>query len=76
MGTLTFLKHPYSKIILGIIWGFGLSCIFAKTCHDGKCVIYKAPKVKDVEGKIFGKDNKCYQYTAIQTQCPLKQIEV
>ncbi len=75
MGSLTFLKHPYSKIILGIIWGFGLSCVLAKTCKDGKCVIYKAPKPKDVEGKIYSQDQKCFQYSAVNTKCPLKPIE-
>lgn len=72
---LQILKNPYSKIVLGILWGFGLSCILAKTCKDRKCIIYKAPKSKDVVGKIYGQDHKCYQYTTADTKCSLHAIE-
>ncbi len=72
---LSFLKHPYSKIILGIIWGFGLSCILAKSCNNRNCIIYKSPNPNDVVDKIWGEDNKCYQYAIQNTQCSLNAIE-
>ena len=72
---MSVLKNPYSKIILGIIWGFGLSCILAKSCKYRKCIIYKAPKTVDIEGKIYGHDSRCYKYTSVVTKCPVNPIE-
>jgi hypothetical protein len=68
---IEFLKHPYAKIILGILWGFGLSCLFAKSCNNRNCIIMKPPKNSDVDDKIFGQDEKCYRFVTVNTQCPL-----
>jgi hypothetical protein len=47
------LKNEYTKIILGLLWGFGIACIFRSACNGRKCIIYKAPKPKDIENKIY-----------------------
>ncbi len=62
-------KNRYTRIILGIIWGFGLSCILAKSCNDKKCYIYKSPKSEDVVNKIYGHNQKCYKYTIQNSTC-------
>jgi hypothetical protein len=46
-------KNEYTKIIMGIIWGFGLSCIFRCACNGRKCIIYKAPNPSEVEKNIY-----------------------
>lgn len=69
------LKNDYTKIILGIIWGFGLACIFRSACNGRKCIIYKAPKPKDIENSIYSHDEKCYKYEPITTECNINAIE-
>jgi hypothetical protein len=62
-------KNKYSKIVLGILWGLGLACIFRQACNGRKCVIYKAPNKVEVNNKIFQKNKKCYKYKAENTKC-------
>ena len=52
-------KNKYSKIVLGILWGLGLACIFRQACNGRNCVIYKAPNKVEVNNKIFQKNKKC-----------------
>ena len=37
------LNSHMGRILLSIVWGFGLSCIFRKVCKGRNCIIYKAP---------------------------------
>jgi hypothetical protein len=62
-------KNKYTKIVLGIIWGFGLACIFRTACNGRSCIIYKAPDKKDIKKNIYGFNDKCYQYNTINTEC-------
>jgi len=64
-----FFQNEYAKIILGIIWGFGLACIFNCACNGRKCIIYKAPKPFEVKNNIYGYQDKCYQYETVNTKC-------
>jgi len=69
-------KNEYTKIIMGIIWGFGLSCIFRCACNGRKCIIYKAPKPSDVEKNIYEYDDKCYKYKTVNTECNKDAIDI
>jgi hypothetical protein len=64
-------KNKYTRIILGILWGLGLSCIFREACNGRKCVIYKAPNKLEVKDKVFAnkKDKKCYKFKTEKTEC-------
>jgi hypothetical protein len=68
-------KNEYTKIILGILWGLGLACIFRKACNGRNCIIYKAPNVKDIENNIYGFDKKCYTYKSESVPCTDNAIE-
>jgi hypothetical protein len=72
---MKFLKNKYSKIVLGLLWGFGLACIFRCACNGRKCIIYKAPKPADVKNKIYSHDEKCYKYETVSTDCNENPIE-
>jgi hypothetical protein len=72
---MKFLKNKYSKIILGLLWGFGLSCIFRCACNGRKCIIYKAPKPADVKNKVYNYDEKCYKYETVSTDCNENPVE-
>lgn len=62
-------KTKESKIILGIIWGIGLACIFRSACSSSGCVIYKAPDPALIQKKVYQKEEKCYQYKPQNTEC-------
>ena len=66
---LKIFKNKYTKIILGILWGFGLACIFRSACNGRNCIIYKAPAPADVKNKVYSHEEKCYKYDTITTAC-------
>ena len=74
---LSKLIHtPTGRIILSILLGLGLSSIFRTVCKDKNCIIFQAPKLNEVEGKIFKQDNKCYTFKAESTKCNLSKKNV
>ncbi len=64
-----FLNSEYTKIIIGIIWGFGIACIFRCACEGRKCIIYKAPNPVGIKNKIYIHNEKCYTYDTTETSC-------
>ena len=66
---IPFLKTKLSRIILGILWGLGLACLFRKVCTGRNCIIYKAPKIKDIKNNIYDFDNNCYKYSVVNSEC-------
>ena len=59
-------------ILISIIWGLGLSALFRKVCKGRSCIIMRGPKPADMHNKIYKFDNKCYKYTAANTQCKVQ----
>ena len=71
---IPILKNKISKIVLGILWGLGLACLFRKVCKGRNCIIYKAPEIKDVKDKIYSFNNDCYQYNIVNSECTDDEI--
>ena len=64
------LRTHTGKIIISIIWGLGLACIFKKICKEGKdCIKFKAPIPNDIISHIYMHDGKCYKYNLNTTKC-------
>lgn len=68
-------NNPTTRIILGILWGLGLACIFRVACNGRNCIIFKAPKPADVKNKIYNIEEKCYKYEKVNTECTDDTIE-
>jgi hypothetical protein len=68
-------KNRIAKIILGLLWGFGLAVIFRYACLGKKCVIYKSPVPATIKNNIYSFDEKCYQYKQVNTKCTKDAIE-
>lgn len=65
----------YSPYVISVILGVGLSCMFRRVCKERNCLVYKAPPLDKIEGKIYQYNNKCYNFThAAQTCNPNKKI--
>lgn len=65
----SLFSNPTTRIILGILWGFGLACIFRCACNGRNCVIFKAPRPADIVNNIYNYNEKCYTYKAVTTKC-------
>ena len=72
---LKLLQNKSGHIIISIILGFGLACLFRKVCKDRECIIYSAPDFKKIKDKIFKFDEKCYKYTKETSTCNDKPIK-
>lgn len=72
---LKLLQSKSGHIIISIILGFGLACLFRKVCKDRECIIYSAPDFKKIKDKIFKFDEKCYKYTKETSTCNDKPIK-
>ena len=72
---LRLLHSKSGHIIISIILGFGLACLFRRICKDRECIIYTAPDFKKIKDKIFKFDDKCYKYTKETSTCNDKPIK-
>jgi len=63
------VKTHKGRILISMIWGFGLACLFRKVCKDRTCIVYKAPDPKTIKDKVYKYDSKCYKYDIQTTKC-------
>ena len=69
-----FLQSKVGRIIISILWGFGLATFFKKTCRNNKCIVIKAPNKDLIENNTFnyqGSKN-CYEYKPEIISCKNK----
>ena len=59
----------YSPYIISVVLGVGLSCMFRRVCKERNCLVYKAPSLDKIEGKIYKYNNKCYKFTNKAQSC-------
>ena len=70
------LYGKYSKYVISIILGFGLATLFRKVCNERNCLLFKAPKIKNIEEKTYKVDNTCYKVKHKQVQYNNSKKEV
>ena len=59
----------YSPYIISIVLGVGLSCMFRRVCKERNCLVYRAPSLDKIEGKIYKYNNKCYSFSPNAQSC-------
>jgi len=64
-----FLHSEFGKYIISVLLGIGLASFFRKACNDRKCVKYVAPRTKDIKGKTFKYNDKCYTFEENAETC-------
>jgi len=69
MNLKRLLTTPLGKILLSIILGLGLASLFRKVCTDKNCIHFKGAAIKDIDGKTYMHDEKCYKYSASSVKC-------
>lgn len=65
------MDNSLGSIIISIILGFGLACLFKQTCTGDQCIIIKSPTIDTT--KIYGFDNKCYKYKSAASKCSARE---
>jgi hypothetical protein len=66
---LKLFKSKEGIILMSIIWGLGISCLFRQVCTGRDCIIIKAPNPKNIVGKVYKLEDKCYQYIPHNSEC-------
>ena len=68
---LIYGKH--SPYIISVVLGVGLSCMFRRVCKERNCLVYRAPSLDKIEGKIYKYNNKCYSFSPNAQSCDLNK---
>ena len=68
------MKRRDSMIVLSVLWGFGLACLFQKVCKGRDCIVYRAPARDFIDKNIFRFDGKCYSYIPRLVKCNGNEI--
>jgi hypothetical protein len=69
MNLKRLLTTPLGQVLLSIILGLGLASLFRKVCTDKNCIHFKGVAIKDIDGKTYMHDEKCYKYSAASVKC-------
>ena len=64
-----FVHTQTGKIIMSILLGFGLASLFRTVCKNKECLIFHAPPLEKIDGKIYKSGNKCVKYSPVSTRC-------
>ena len=64
------INSTRGKYVFSILLGLGLATLFRKACNNRNCLVFKAPSIKDIKGKVFGHNDKCYEYKEKSATCP------
>ena len=62
MNIKRLIHSGLGKVLIPILLGLGFATMFRKVCKDRNCLVFKSPDLKEVNGKIFKYNNKCYKY--------------
>ena len=65
----SLINSNKGKMLLSIILGFGIATLFRRACKDRNCLVFHAPSINKVKGKIFSYNDKCYKYIENNAKC-------
>jgi hypothetical protein len=69
-----FMRNKGLAILMSVLLGFALSALFRPACKDKTCVVYKAPAVGSIHGKVFQYGHACFEFAARPVQCPAPKL--
>jgi len=66
------LDSSIGRIIIGILWGFGLSAIFFNTCNNQTCEVpvYQGPNPNIIKKSVYQNQDLCYRFSPYIVKCP------
>ena len=63
------LNTPFGKILISIMLGVGIACLFRQVCNEKDCIRFEGPIITDIDDKVYKHDEKCYKYVSQTTAC-------
>ena len=69
---MNFRRLLYSmpgKFIISVLLGLGLATLFRKACKERDCLVFRAPSLKEIKGKVFKFGDKCYSFRENAETC-------
>jgi hypothetical protein len=63
------INSTRGKYVFSILLGLGLATLFRKVCNSRNCLVFKAPSLDKIKGKVFGHNNKCYEFKEKNASC-------
>ena len=63
--TQGFFDSTQIKIVISIIWGLLLACLFKLSCQNKKVIKIKAPNPDLLKGHIVKFNDSCYHYDKV-----------
>jgi len=64
-----FFKTKSGMYLMSVILGFGLATLFRTVCQGKNCIVFEAPDLDLIKGKVFRYGTKCYKYEETVTAC-------
>jgi hypothetical protein len=64
-----FVHTETGKLIMSILLGIGLASLFRNVCKGKNCVVFYAPPLENIEGKVYKSGDKCYKFQAVASKC-------
>ena len=63
------INSQRGKYLISILLGLGLATLFRVACKSRNCLVFKAPSLDKIKGKVFGHNKKCYKFVERSTSC-------
>jgi len=63
------LNTDFGKILISILLGIGIACLFRSVCNEKNCIRFEGAVITDIDDKIYKHDEKCYKYVAQSVGC-------
>uniref|UniRef100_A0A6C0EVJ4 Uncharacterized protein n=1 Tax=viral metagenome TaxID=1070528 RepID=A0A6C0EVJ4_9ZZZZ len=71
-----FVHTKTGRYLMSIILGLGLASLFRTICKEKNCIIFKAPPLDEMDGKVYKYQDKCYTYKSVSTKCDASKTDV
>ena len=71
-----FVHTKTGRYLMSIILGLGLASLFRTICKEKNCILFKAPPLDEMDGKVYKYQDKCYTYKSVSTKCDASKTDV
>ena len=66
---LKSMHTKFGKYLISVLLGLGLASIFRRSCRDHKCLVFRAPPLREMTEGKYQHGGKCYRYTTHTELC-------
>lgn len=63
------LTTPNGVLLISILLGLGIACLFRKVCTDDHCIDFKGAVITTIHNKVYEHNKKCFTYVAKSVTC-------